>query len=186
MEHPELSLVTSPAPACPGSSWPQPLTILTIGEVRLGCWGFAHVWSSLRRRWREGQRGSPWGGRWRRNPWRGELIRGWGRRPIAKTCGDKRVRYEWLLPVAQLRRVTVSSEDILQDPAAGRLSPGHHPEETAQMGCSGQHTSPGHQAVVYTASNSSHCQGGVQLLNERLPSSRRPWPPPQDQKRSHH
>lgn len=46
---------------------------------------FAHVWGSLRRRWWEGQWGSPWGGRWRRDPWRGELIRGWGRRTVAKT-----------------------------------------------------------------------------------------------------
>lgn len=62
-----------------------PVTILTIGEVRLGCWGFAHIWGGLRRRWWEGQRGSPWGGRWRRDPWRGELIRGWGWRTVAKT-----------------------------------------------------------------------------------------------------
>lgn len=62
-----------------------PVTILTIGEVWLGCWGFAHVRGSLRRRWREGQWGSPWGGRWRRNPRRGKLVRRWRRRPVAKT-----------------------------------------------------------------------------------------------------
>lgn len=78
-----------------------PVTILTIGEVRLGCWGFAHVWGSLRRRWWEGQRGSPWGGRWRRDPWRGKLIRGWGRRTVAKTCRDRRAGYEELVPVAE-------------------------------------------------------------------------------------
>lgn len=61
-------------------------TILAIGEVWLGSRGFAHVWGGLRRRRGEGQRCSPWSGRWRRDPRRSKLIR-WGRRrPIAKTC----------------------------------------------------------------------------------------------------
>lgn len=115
----------------------QPLTILTIGEVRLGCWGFAHVWGSLRRRWWEGQWGSPWGGRWRRDPWRGELIRGWGRRTVAKTCRDGRAGHR-LVPVSELSEHGLPHTQDVHPSHPTRhctgwdSAPGHRPEQTAQ------------------------------------------------------
>lgn len=62
-----------------------PVAVLAVRKIRLGCRGLAHVWGSLRRGRREGERRCPWGGRRRRNPRRGKLIRWRGRRAIAET-----------------------------------------------------------------------------------------------------
>lgn len=66
----------------------QPLTVLAVGEVWLGCRGLAHVGGGLRRRRWEGQRCCPWSSRWRRDPRRGKLIRRRRRGPVAKACGQ--------------------------------------------------------------------------------------------------